>query len=189
MSELTQYARNQFTYLKHFIAAPRTMGTLTPSSSWLCNAMLSQVEWQNTYSIAELGAATGVLTRRILSHMRSDAILQVYEIENLFLRELQKIEDPRLQVMAQSAERLDQDHDIIFSSLPLLSIPTRVSIRILQKVQQSLHQRNGTLMLFQYSWLSEQLLSRYFTWEKTWVIKNLPPAIVYTCKPRRDYRA
>ncbi len=51
------------------------------------------------------------------------------------------------------------------SCLPLLSIPVRISVRILQQARQRLLARNGTLVLFQYSHLSEKLLSRYFSLE------------------------
>ena len=36
---------NHFAYLQQFMASPRTVGTLAPSSPWLCQAMLNQVEW------------------------------------------------------------------------------------------------------------------------------------------------
>lgn len=155
-----------------------------PSSLWLCNTMLKQVDWNSAYMLAELGAAEGVLSKRILNHMIPDARLQVYEIESKFVHKLQMIEDNRLQVMHCSAEFLNNDYDVIFSCLPLLSMPARVSIRILQQAQKKLIKRNGTLILFQYTRLSEKLLSRYFLWEKKFVIRNVPPAQVYVCRPR-----
>jgi phospholipid N-methyltransferase len=60
----------------------------------------------------------------------------------------------------------------------------RTSIRILQTTRQQLKDKDGVLVLFQYSQLSEKLLSRYFTWKKIRVVKNFPPALVYICKPR-----
>lgn len=48
--------KNHFSYLQQFMASPRTIGTLAPSSPWLCQAMLNQVEWTGALSIAELGA-------------------------------------------------------------------------------------------------------------------------------------
>lgn len=38
--------KSQFSYLQRFIASPRTVGTLAPSSPWLCQAMLNQVDWK-----------------------------------------------------------------------------------------------------------------------------------------------
>lgn len=176
--------KNQINYLQQFMASPSTFGTLVPSSPWLCQAMLNQVEWEQTLSIAELGAADGVLTKRILGRMRADASLEAYEILPKFIHQLNQIEDMRLQVMARSAEELQQDYDVIFSCLPLLSLPTKVSVRIMQQIQQGLNERNGKLVLFQYSQLSEKLLSRYFHWKKLRVVRNFPPALVYICTPR-----
>jgi phospholipid N-methyltransferase len=56
-------------------------------------------------------------------------------------------------------------------------------MRILQRTQQQLKEKDGVLVLFQYSHLSEKMLSRYFTWKKIRVVKNFPPALVYICKP------
>lgn len=176
--------QNQFFYLQNFITSPRTMGTLMPSSSWLCHTMLSQIDWTTSLDIAELGAADGVLTRRILERMRADAKLEAFEIQPAFVRKLNQMDDRRLQVMAHSAEHMGSHYDVVFSCLPLLSMPVRTSIRILQKTQQQLKEKNGVLILFQYSQMSEKLLSRYFTWKKIRVMKNFPPALVYICKPR-----
>ncbi|ATA19052.1 phospholipid N-methyltransferase [Gibbsiella quercinecans] len=175
--------KNHFSYIQQFMAAPRTVGTLMPSSPWLCQAMLNQVEWTRALSIAELGAADGVLTKRILARMRADAVLDAYEIQPGFVRQLRQIDERRLRVMAHSAEQLSQDYDVIFSCLPLLSMPVKVSMRILQQAQARLHARAGVLVLFQYSPLSEKLLSRYFYWKKLRVVRNFPPALVYVCTP------
>lgn len=155
-----------------------------PSSPWLCRSMLSQIDWAKSLRIAELGAADGVLTKRILTHMRADAELQAFEIQPSFIHKLNLIDDSRLQVMAHSAEHLEGDFDAIFSCLPLLSMPTRISMKILQQAQQRLKANGGVMVQFQYSHLSEKMLSRYFTWQKIRVVKNFPPALVYVCKPR-----
>lgn len=176
--------KNHFSYLQQFMASPRTIGTLAPSSPWLCQAMLNQIEWTSALSIAELGAADGVLTKRILGRMRADASLEAFEIQPNFVHQLRKIDDRRLHVMDRSAEEMARDYDVVFSCLPLLSIPVKTSIRILQQARQRLQTRGGTLVLFQYSHLSEKLLSRYFHWKRMRVVRNFPPALVYICTPR-----
>ncbi|OUY15978.1 methyltransferase [Yersinia pestis subsp. microtus bv. Altaica] len=175
--------KSQFSYLQRFIASPRTVGSLVPSSPWLCQAMLNQIDWTQNLNIAELGAADGVLTKRILSHMSANSSLQAYEIQPHFVHALHQLKDSRLQIADRSAEQLDQEYDVVFCCLPLLSIPTKISIRILQQTQQRLRARNGVLVLFQYSHLSESLLSRYFNWKKIRVVRNFPPALVYICHP------
>jgi len=81
--------KNQFSYLQNFISSPRTFGTLAPSSPWLCQTMLNQIDWTKALNIAELGAGDGVLTKRMLATMRADAHLQAFEIQpNLVVHQL-----------------------------------------------------------------------------------------------------
>lgn len=173
-----------FSYLRQFIADPRSVGSVIPSSSALCHTMMNQVDWGRSLAVAELGAANGVLTRGILARMRADAQLDAYEINRGFVEQLRAIDDRRLNVVAASAETLIQPYDIIFSCLPLLSLPGRIRLRILQQISR--HMSAQSLFIqFQYSPLSEKLLSRYFHWQRRVVVRNIPPALVYVCTLRQ----
>jgi phospholipid N-methyltransferase len=176
--------KNQLNYIRTFIASPRTMGTLFPSSSRLCHTMISQVDWSRPLKISELGAAHGVLTRRILCRMRTDAELEAFEIQPTFVEKLTAIDDDRLSVLNYSAEYMNTDYDVVFSCLPFTSLPIRTSARILYKTRTKLKEKNGVLVMFQYSTISEKMLSRHFTWKRKLVINNIPPAFVYTCRPK-----
>lgn len=172
-------------YISNFIQSPRSFGTLMPSSPALCEAMVKTINWnQKSLVIAELGAGDGVLTRHILKAMPEDARLSAYEINPAFFHELEEIKDSRLIVRKVSAEMLDQPYQVIFSCLPFLSLPLRISLRIIKATLQILEQTQGTFILFQYTQRMEQVLSRYFEWERTLVVKNFPPAYVYVCKPK-----
>jgi len=172
-------------YINSFIQSPRSFGTLMPSSPALCEAMVKGVDWnEKSLIVAELGAGDGVLTRHILKAMPEDAKLSAYEINSAFFPELEEIKDPRLIVRKVSAEMLDQPYTIIFSCLPFLSLPLRVSLRIIKATLQILEQTQGTFVLFQYTQRMEKVLSRYFEWERKLVVKNFPPAYVYVCKPK-----
>lgn len=69
---------------------------------------------------------------------------------------------------------------MIFSGLPLLSLPTELREAILRAVYNALGP-NGVFVQFQYTSLTQPDLSRYFTWERQRVLKNVPPAWVYRC--------
>lgn len=170
-------------YLRQFMADPRATGSVIPSSAALCHTMLSQVDWANSLSVAELGAARGVLTQGILTRMRADARLDAYEINASFIDDLQAIDDRRLNLIAGSAERLQNPYDVVFSCLPLLSLPLRTSVRILHQIRQRMTPQS-LFIQFQYSPLSEKLLSHYFRWQRVVVMRNIPPALVYVCTPR-----
>lgn len=171
-------------YFRQFITAPRTTGSMLPSSDTLCRVMMNQVDWCAGLRVAELGAANGVLTKGILERMRADATLDAYEINAGFARQLQTIDDHRLNVVAASAEKLINPYDVIFSCLPLLSLPTRVVARIMHQIRKNMSPQ-GTFIQFQYSPLSERLLSHYFSWQRIVVMKNIPPALVYICTPHK----
>lgn len=153
--------KSQRNYIRQFIRSPRTIGTLVPSSPWLCRAMVSSVSWGNITRVAELGAGEGVLTRKILTMMPNDAKLDAYEIDPSFLKTLSRINDSRLQIIPHSAELLEQRYDIIFSCLPLLSLPPRIRLKILKKASIQLTP-NGSFIQFQYTHGSEKSLSRFF---------------------------
>jgi len=170
-------------YVRQFIADPRATGSVIPSSAMLCHTMMNQADWGRSLAIAELGAANGVLTNGILSRMRADAVLDAYEINPGFVDQLQMINDRRLNVVAASAETLINPYDIVFSCLPLLSLPLRVSMRILNQVRERMSS-HSLFIQFQYSPLSEKLLSRYFHWQRIVVMRNVPPALVYVCTLR-----
>ena len=48
-----------YSYLKRFVLSPTTMGTIAPSSRWLCYKMLNKLNWQQDIQIAELGWVLG----------------------------------------------------------------------------------------------------------------------------------
>ncbi|MDR2452117.1 MAG: methyltransferase [Candidatus Accumulibacter sp.] len=172
-------------YLREFMRTPREIGSILPSSRYLCREMLAAIDWKSAVSLVELGAAEGVLTARILKRMRPDASLTVYEIRPEFVRVLREIRDPRLTICDHSAEFLSGNHDAIISSLPLVTLPKRVALRVLNASMKAIAGRHGGLFVqYQYSSLAERFLSRFFVWRKTFVLRNVPPAHVYTCRLR-----
>lgn len=178
--------RKYLIYLQGFADSPKSVGTVFPSSATLCSAMVQSVTWgEKPLTIAEFGAGEGVLSRHILRKMRSDDRLFSYEINPIFFSDLKKINDPKFTLVTDSAESITLDYDVIFSCLPFLSLPKRISLKILKAAQLHLIPKDGTLILFQYTRQSERLLSRYFEWERKAVLKNFPPAYVYTCTPKK----
>lgn len=188
LNSVQPYFKNQMDYVRQFIMSPRTFGSLAPSSHWLCNRMAGLAEsWDQVNTVAELGAGNGVLTRRLLESLAPEAELDAYEIQSDLIRQLYELVacDARLNVIARSAEQLSRNYDLIFSCLPLLSIPMMSRLRILRQVRERLNP-GGTLILFQYSRMCEKLLSRYFLWTKVYEVRNFPPAWIYVCIPHRN---
>ncbi|ELD0488122.1 methyltransferase domain-containing protein [Escherichia coli] len=183
-SILPPYLKHHVRYVRQFIKSPRTFGSLVPSSPWLCNRMARLVDWTQAATVAELGAGDGVLTRRLLYRLAPDAHLDAWEIQPELAEQLCALaeSDSRLQVITCSAERLNRHYDVIFSCLPLLSLPVQVRLRILNKVRKHLNS-GGLYIQFQYSTLLEKSLSRYFEWTRVYEARNIPPAWIYICTP------
>ncbi|OBU07587.1 class I SAM-dependent methyltransferase [Morganella psychrotolerans] len=185
--EVSDYSplRSYYAYIRKFIVSPATMGTIAPSSRWLCRAMVRHVNWAETQNFAELGAGTGVITRQILEQMNPQANLDAYEIDPYFVSLLNKFQDDRLGIFSDSAEKLNRPYNVIFSGLPFLSIDRRTGLRILKAVRDNIEVSDGQFILFQYTTKFEKYLHRYFHFRKERVLFNVPPAWVYICTPKK----
>lgn len=180
---ITMYSllKEKTRYIQAFFANPRAFGAIAPSSSVLCRAMSEAVNWEHIKNVAELGAGDGVLTQHLLRRMSATATLAAYEINQQLAYKLTMINDSRLSVYTDSAENLKPGYDAIFSGLPLLSLKEPLRQKILLRIVSSLNP-GGVFVQFQYTSLSEPLLSKYFLWTRSHVIRNLPPAFVYRCQ-------
>lgn len=173
--------RSKAGFVQQFIRNPRAIGSITPSSLMLCETMARAADWSRVVRSAELGAGDGVLTKILLQHLAQDASLDIFEISPQLVKKLRQIQDPRLNIYPHSAEHLTGQYDVIFSGLPLLSIPAKIRHLILEKVHETLAP-GGVFIQFQYTSLTQPELSRYFIWERQRVLKNVPPAWVYRCQ-------
>src|SRR6478672_5619723 len=62
-------------FARNFFKFPTMLGSLIPSSSFLVNDLLSQVEFSRARVIVEYGPGVGTFTQEILRRMRPDAFL------------------------------------------------------------------------------------------------------------------
>lgn len=180
------YVKQRARYIRQFCISPRAFGSLSPSSRWLCRKMISLADWKKVKTVAELGAGDGVLTHWLLTRLALGTQLDAYEIDEKLAKQLQMLsaQDNELNVFIQSAEVLNRNYDLIFSCLPLLSMPIAQRLRIVREVHMKLNP-GGTFILYQYSVMSEKLLSRYFEWIRVFEFRNIPPAWIYICTPHK----
>lgn len=173
---------------KELFSNIKTTGALTFSSSFLVDKMLSQVDFSNAKFLVELGGGNGVITHQILKRMRPDAKLVVFEVNKTFCDILDRINDPRIQVVCDSAEILPDvlaqnagAADAIISSLPFSLIPKPVRINIYKACTKGIGEK-GTFVQIAYSIFLRGEFKQHFGKVKTgFTLLNLPPAFVYTC--------
>ncbi|MEL7220825.1 MAG: ribosomal RNA adenine dimethylase, partial [Bacteroidota bacterium] len=131
---------NKIKFLKEGLKNMRTVGTVTPSSKYLCQAMIKSTDFTNARLIVELGAGNGVVTKHILKQMHPDAKLLTFEVQPAFCDLLRSIDDDRLIVVEDSAEKLPhylaqvgaQKADQIISAIPFVILPKEVAQRIVE---------------------------------------------------------
>jgi len=177
-------------FLKEFIKERRVVGAVNPSTKALGEKMLENVDFKESKLIVELGPGTGVFTDLIIDRMREDAKLLVFELNDNFFESLDaRIDDPRVQVIHDSAEHVDKylneeeqkQVDAVISSLPLTVFPEKLRHTVLDEAYACLKD-SGVYTQFQYSLQAKKLLeSRYKNVNIKFTMKNFPPAFVYTC--------
>jgi phospholipid N-methyltransferase len=170
-------------FIKQFILHPRRTGAIMPSSPDLAKAMLSSVDFKKAKHIVELGPGTGAFTHLILQKMRKDAKLTLVELNKEFCKELAQINDKRLTIMNEDAQKLSKyatTADYVISGLPMNGFTKEQHRKILGEIKKI---TKNAYVQFHYSPLAEKYIKEYFSRvSKKTVLKNIPPAIVYTAK-------
>ncbi len=91
-------------FARNFFKNPRMLGSLIPSSRFLVNQLLRNINWEQARVIVEYGPGVGTISGDILKRMRPDATLVVFEINDDFVHHLTtRFNDPRLRVVHRSA--------------------------------------------------------------------------------------
>jgi phospholipid N-methyltransferase len=167
----------------------KTIGSIAPSSRFLCESMTRNLDWKKPQNIVELGAGEGVMTRYILGQMHPESRLIAFEINDIFCQKLRQIDDPRFYLIEDSAENLGSvlkklnldEVDGILSSLPFVIFPKSTTRHILLNCKRLLHEK-GFFTQFNYSLTLKKLYETIF--DKVlirFVPINIPPAFVFAC--------
>ena len=151
--------------------------------------MLEGIDFGRARTIVELGVGTGCVTRALLKRMRPDARLVSLELNEAFIQECSRIQDPRLTLRHECATRLPEILaeegitcvDAVVSSLPLSLMEESVLDRILDTARDSLAP-GGKFIQYQYSMNKQhRMLGRYPDVSVGFTLLNVPPAFVYEC--------
>lgn len=180
---------------RNFIKHPKMLGSLIPSSRFLVNKVLSEVDWPRARVFLEYGPGVGTFTTEILRQMRPDAVLIALETNADFVRFLRgKIHDDRLHVVHGSAadadralSRLKLSHaDYVISGIPYTTIPAEVREVILRKTHSVLHP-NGAFLVYQFTRTVLPYLQQVFGLvHQDFEPLNVMPARLFFCRHRTD---
>ncbi len=168
------------------------LGSVVPSSHFLVNDMMNQVNWERTRVLVEYGPGVGTFTREILKRMRSDAVLIAIELNPDFVEYLAaNVHDPRFQVVHGSAARVRSilaeqnlaQADCIICSLPYRNMADALRREILDESRLAL-KADGSMLLFQYTrTLQPYLESSFSSVTRNFQLFNILPAMIFHCTP------
>jgi len=175
-------------FFRRFIAEPGQVGSVTPSSRFLCEIMLRPINWEKTRFIFELGPGTGAFTQAIYQRMRRGTRYVLVERDPKF-RALLHSRFPDLPIREDAtrmSQYLEEWHgekaDVIVSGLPFANFQQKQRNVILDEVQSVLAP-GGLFIAFQYSLqLRSELLSRFPSVKIDFTLLNIPPAFIYICQ-------
>jgi phospholipid N-methyltransferase len=179
-------------FARNFLKSPAMLGSVVPSSSFLVNDMMSQVDWRRARVLVEFGPGVGTFTREILKRMRPDAILIAIELNTDFVEYLgQHVRDHRFRVVHGSAAQVRDiladrnlpSADYIISGLPYRNMSDSLRRRILEESRLALR-ADGSLVLFQYTrTLLPYLESSFSSVTLNFQLFNILPALIFHCTP------
>ena len=174
-------------FFRRFIAEPGQVGSVIPSSRFLCKHILRPINWEQTKVIFELGPGTGAFTQAIYEQIRPDTEYVLVERDPQF-RSLLHSRFPALPIR-EEATRLGQyveelglgKVDVIVSGLPFANFPEEQRKAVLDEIQSVLAP-GGLFITFQYSLqLHAELKSRFAPVQIDFTLLNIPPAFIYIC--------
>jgi phospholipid N-methyltransferase len=187
-----------WTFLRAFLAKPRQVGAILPSSSRLAQCMADGVAWPQARAVVEWGPGTGVLTREIVRRASPGTRILAIEIQHQFATRLRQ-RFPQVTVCHDSVastaaicqrEGLEQV-DAILSGLPWAVFPAADQAEYLAAARTVLRP-GGQFVTFAYlqglllpaARRFRRLLEAHFDQVTLSPIvwANVPPALAYYCR-------
>lgn len=183
--------KHRIEFLRESIRNLRSMGSVAPSSRFLCRAVANKIDPLKAKVVIELGPGDGVITRFILNRLSPDARLIIFEINPVFVEKIRaNFQDPRMTIIHDSAENMGehfrslgiQEVDYIVSGIPFVMLPESLTTRISTECKSWLRE-GGKFIQFHYSPLLLRLYRSIFGNLNVEIVAlNIPPAIVVSCE-------
>ena len=182
---------------RNFIKHPRMLGSLIPSSRFLVNRLLDQVDWSRAGTIVEYGPGVGTFTGEILRRLRPDGNVVAIDTNRDFARYLARtMRDDRLHVVEGSAadaqeclrERRLGRADYVISGIPYSTMNPELRERILHNTHDLL-QPDGAFLVYQFTRAVLPYLRQVFPdVDVEFEPRNIMPARLFYCRRSPDRR-
>jgi phospholipid N-methyltransferase len=179
-------------FARNFFKFPTMLGSVIPSSPFLVNDLLSQVDFDRARVIVEYGPGVGTFTQEILKRMRADAALVAIELNEEFAGFLKgEITDSRLHAIHASACEVGRvlaqvglpGADYIISGIPFSTMPKSLRGEIMRKSREALRP-DGALLVYQFTRAVRPYLESSFgSVQEGYQVLNILPARIFYCTP------
>jgi ornithine lipid N-methyltransferase len=180
-------------FLGKFVRQGTAIASLAPSSRWLSQATVRNIDWSRADAIVELGAGTGPITRVIAEQARPECRVIVLERDPDFcrllrarfqhMRNFEIIEGDVRDLPAIVSARAIGLADYIVSGLPVPSFPGDLRDILFRAVGRVLKPEGTYNQITELPWVYWRFYRRYFQDVKfVFEPRNLPPAGAYVCR-------
>ena len=187
-SGLKEDLTRRILFIRSMLAQPRQVGAIWPTSRRAVRDLLDMHDLPSAKTIVEFGTGTGVYTQEILARLGPDATFLAFEIDpKLATAVSRRLQDPRLRVINDSAEKVeayleDEKADVVVSSLPFTTFPAPLRESIMDLSREALSP-DGVMLVLQYSpKVLPHLQSRFSRIRRRISPLNAPPAFLYACE-------
>ncbi|MBH0237393.1 class I SAM-dependent methyltransferase [Methylobrevis albus] len=175
-------------FFRTWIGKPLTTGAVSPSGRFLARAMAEKVDPAGTGPVIELGPGTGAVTRALAD--RGIAASRIVAIEyNETFATLLHTRFPEIEIVVGDAYALEAtlpalepgSVSAIVSSLPLFTRPPLERRRLMEQAMRLLAP-GAPLIQFSYALVPPvpPVDGRWTVECSDWILRNLPPARVWT---------
>ncbi len=178
----------QVRFIGAMAKSPKTVGAVAPTSSETADLMASQITYPNELPVLELGPGTGAITNAILRRGVGEQDIYAVEYDSKFCRAL-SARLPKAHIIQGNAFKLDealaplkgQQFDCVISGLPLLNFDAELRLQFLKGALAQIP-KGRPLVQFSYGIRPpiEPNVPTIKMSKSRWIIKNLPPARVWT---------
>ena len=177
-------------FARNFFKNPRMLGSVIPSSRFLVNQLLRNVDWERARVIVEIGPGVGTISREILRRMRPDATLLVFEINDDFVAHLrQNFGDTRMRILHRSGADVGKalqelrlgKADYVIAGIPFSIMTEADRTAVLLNSRDALTD-DGVMLVYQFSGKVRADLQKLFARvHRLFEPRNILPAQVFHC--------
>lgn len=174
------------TFLKH----PVMLGSILPSSRFLTDHVLSQVDWRDVTTMVEYGPGVGTFTAQILRRLGPKSRLIAIESSRDFAEYLRRsFPDSRLSVVHGSAVEVDSillqlgldAADCIISGIPYSTMPLPAREAVLRRSRDILRP-GGSFIVYQFTTtVAPHLRAVFGDVRQEFELLNILPARIFCC--------